>query len=199
MNRDLKVRDMNDTELMDVVDVCNGMFTVHKLSSQSLTSFAEVLRKKFSEMRGEQIIKFCTDTAADPPKHDIRFTPTFLASILKSFSRSSTPFVPYAEREPSTEQKIKYRQEFLKDVAQIFEAHKHGEQIKYFFAWQYVAELLVRADYAERLPKIAEEKVKRDFSQVTDVFSSYKPFVLECFDRMIKNNQHISDVIHGIN
>lgn len=190
---------MQDYEIVELIQVSSGMFGSYNPSTASLTAFGLMLQHKFPSMTGDKIVMLCTEVAVNPPKDkEVKFTPSFLASILKC-QQKQTNQPSYTERETSTEQKIKYRQEFLKDVAQIFEAHKHGQEIKYFFAWQYVAELLVRADYTERLPKIAEEKVKRDFSQVTDVFSSYKPFVLECFDRMIKNNQHISDVIHGIN
>ena len=141
-----------------------------------------------------RIEQLCTDTAANPPKYDFKFTPSFLATIIQSHERRQEPLT-YTETEMSQADKMKYRKEFLDDLYADFEDFKHGVNPKRIRVWQYVAELLVRSGFAEAMPKISEERGR--VMGVSDLMNQHEPFVLDCFRLMIKNNQNVSQYIHG--
>jgi hypothetical protein len=198
MISDKRISEMQDYELIEVVQVASGLFGSYSPSSASLTSFSYILKQKFPYITGDKIIKLCTDVAANPPKTEIKFTPSFLATIIQSSERTLRPLT-YAERETSTEERIKFRQQFLKDLYADFELHKHGKDMTNIIVWDYVARQLVNAGFAESLPQKENIQTrKKDTSNIRDVFTSHLPFVKECFSRMINNNQHISEIINGI-
>lgn len=201
MNTDVKIRDMQDTEIISLVETCSYMFGSYRIPDEALNSFAYLLRSKFPLMRGEKILQLCTDTAASPAHRDreIKFTPSVLAGII---STNETPvrYTTSMEKATSETERIKYRQQFLKDLYADFNAYKNGklDEMKNIIVWDYVARQLVSAGFAERLPEIKHQTVRGE-GNIRDTFSSYLPFVKECFDKLIKNNQHISEIIHGIN
>lgn len=197
MNSDLKIRDMTDEEIISLVEMCSYMFGVHRIADGAVTAFGYMLKSKFPLMRGEKIIHLCTDAAANQGEKEIKFTPSVLANILY-VSEKPHGQITGVERTVPEEEKVKHRQQFLKDLSADFELYKHGEETKNIITWDYVARQLVSAGYAEKLP---EAKTLRRGNEVrlSDIFSGYKPFVLQCFDKMIKNNQHISQIIHSIN
>lgn len=188
---------MTDEEVITLVEMCSYMFGVHRIADGAVTAFAHILKSKFHLMKGEKVIQLCTEVAINPPQgKEMKFTPSLMATILQSGQKEIRP-LGYTERETSITDKIKYRQEFLKDLSEDFELYKHGERTKSISCWDYVARQLVSVGYAERLPD--RETLKRGNEvKPMDIFSGYKPFVYQCFDKMIKNNQHISDIINGL-
>lgn len=194
-----KIQDMQEYELAELIQVGAGFFGNFTPSSASLTAFGLMLRQKFPLMTGEKVIKLCTDVAANPLQgKEIKFTPSFLATILQSQQKEFRP-LNYTEREASIEEKIKYRQQFLKDLYADFELHKAGKRMINIIVWDYVARQLVGAGYAERLPEIKHEQTRGEKSNIIrNTYSSQEGFVTACFDKMIKSNQHISEIIHGL-
>lgn len=190
---------MTDEEIIPLIEMCSYMFGVHRIADGAVTAFAYMLKSKFPAIKGEKIIQLCTETAATQRDKEIKFTPAVLASILQSNQQEYRP-MNYAEREMSTAEKIKYRQQFLKDLYADFDLHKAGKKTVNIIVWDYVARQLVSAGYAERLPEIKHEQTKGEKGNVIrNTYASLEGFVKDCFNQMIKNNKHISEIIHGIN
>lgn len=200
MNTDIKIRDMQDTEIISLVETCSYMFGSYRIPDEALNSFAYLLRSKFPLMRGEKILQLCTDMAASPAHRDreIKFTPSVLAGII---STNETPvrYTTSMEKAASETERIKYRQQFLKDLYADFELYKSKKEMVNIQVWDYVARQLVGAGYAEHLPEIKSEQTRGEKSSVIrNIYSTQEGFVKECFDKMIKNNQHVSEIINGI-
>lgn len=196
---EVKIQDLIDSEIIQLVQICHGLFNANYLSDFNLTAYTNLLRHKFPLLTYGRVMKSCEDVAANPPKHEVKFTPSFLATILQSGQKEFRP-LNYAEREISMEEKMKYRQQFLKDLYADFDSYKSGKEMKNIIVWDYVARQLVSAGYAERLPEIKSEQTRGEKSSVIrNTYSKQEGFVKQCFDKMIKNNQHISEVIHSLN
>lgn len=194
-----KIQDMQDYEMVELVQVSSGFFGSYSPSSASLTAFGLMLKQKFPLMTGDKVLQLCTDVAANPPKNtEVKFSPSFLAQILYTSQKEYRP-LNSVEREATTAEKMKYRQQFLKDLYADFELYKSGKPMVNIIVWDYVARHLVAAGYAERLPETKHERTRGEGANIRDTFSSLKDFVKQCFDNMIKNNQHISDIVNGIN
>lgn len=192
-----KIIEMQDYEIVELVQTSSGLFGNYAPSTASMTAFGYMLQQKFPLITGEKIMQRCTDVAANPPKtkDEIKFTPSFLAGIIQSGERTFRPLT-YSEREVSIEEKIKYRQQFLKDLYADFDAYKIGKPMKQIIVWDYVARQLLSAGYAERLPEINETQAREKENNIRNTFASQLPFVKQCFDKMITNGTHISQIIN---
>lgn len=196
---EVKIQYLTDGEITQLVQICHGLFNSGYLSDFNLTAYTNILRHKFPLLTYGRVMKSCEDVAANPPKNEVKFTPSFLATILQSSQKEYRP-LNYSEREVSTEEKIKYRQQFLKDLYADFELYKAGKGMVNINVWDYVARQLVGSGYAERLPEIKSEQTRGEKNNVIrNIYSSQEGFVTACFDKLIKSNQHISEVIHGLN
>lgn len=197
---EIKIQDLTDGEITQLVQISHSLFNSNYLSDFNLTAYTNILRHRFPLLTYGRVMKSCEDVAANPPKDEVRFTPSFMAKILQSQQKEFRP-LNYTERETSTADKIKYRQQFLKDLSADFDAYKNGklDEMKNIIVWDYVARQLVSAGFAERLPEIKHKRLRDgSASNIRDTFTSYLPFVKDCFDKMIKNNQHVSEIINGI-
>lgn len=196
---EVEIRDLTDGEITQLVQICHALFNSGYLSDFHLTAYTNLLRHKFPLMTYGKVMRLCEEAAANPSKQEIKFTPSFLSIIIQGNQKEFRP-LNYTEREISTAEKMKYRQQFLKDLYADFELHKAGKGMVNINVWDYVARQLVSAGYAERLPEIKHEQIRGEKSSVIrNIYSTQIDFVKECFDKMIKNNQHISEIIHGIN
>lgn len=197
---EVKIRDLIDSEITQLVQICYALFNSGYLSDFQLTAFTNVLRHKYPAMTYGQVMKLCEEAAANPPQGGIKFTPSFLTVILKSHHKEYRP-LNGSEYESTVEQRLRYRQEFLKDLYEDFNDYKSGKAPARVQAYQYVAILLEREGFVERLPDIryTELTFMEKLRGKEDGFDGYRVFVLQCYDRMIKNNQHVSELIHGIN
>lgn len=197
---EVKIRDLIDSEIIQLVQICYALFNSGYLSDFQLTAFTNVLRHKFPSMTYGQVMKLCEEAAAHPPQGGIKFTPSFLSVILTSNRKEYSP-INNGERVFSQEERNKYRQEFLNDLYEDFNDYKNGKLPARIHAYQYVAILLERYGYVEKMPDIRYQELSfmDKLRGKEDGFDGYRVFVLECYDRMIKNDTHISQIINGTN
>lgn len=190
-----QARYLTNQEITELTQICHAMFSSANLSNVQATAYTNILRHKFSGMTYRQIMKQCEDAAANPPKTDFRFTPSFMATILRGHEKINQT-QSSEERVATQAERYKYRQEFLNDLYADFNAFKAGMKPKRIQVWQYVAELFVRNGIAERLPDHKERGGEaKTFKQIMNI---YEEFVLDCFRVLIKNNQHVSQIINGL-
>lgn len=190
----LRISEMTQSEIVELAQVCSAMFTASNITDASATAYYYLFKNNFGGMKGQQIISLCSKAAANPPKDGVRFSPSYLSSILRGYEKINQT-ASTEDRVTTIEERYKYRKEFLDDLYADFEDFKHGVNPKRIRVWQYVAELLVRSGFAEAMPKISEERGK--VTGVSDLMNQHEPFVLDCFRLMIKNNENVSQYIHG--
>ncbi len=196
----LKIKDASDEQIILLVELCYFMFNSHNINDRAVSAFVAILKNKFPLLTFGKIQQLCTDAAANPPKSDVRFTPSFLAVILQSAEKKYIPSA-FVERELTREGKLRYRQQFLKDLYADFDAYKNDKEngMKNILVWDYVARQLVNSGFAERLPEVKETTAGAiGDGNLRNIFSSHLPFVKQCFDKIMDNGKHISDYINGI-
>ena len=190
----LRISEMTTGEIIEVAQVCSAMFTSANLTDASAAAYVNILKYNFSGMKGQEIINLCSKAAANPPKTDFRFSPSFLSIILRGYEKinqtSNTE-----ERILSQAEKDKSRHEFLKDLYSDFDTFKNGGKPHRIKVWQYVAELMVRKGISERMPVISEQ---RQTSQLKDMLNEYQPFVHDCFKKIISEGRHINQIVNGV-
>lgn len=191
----LKINEMKNEEVVELAQICSAMFSSINLTDASATAYQYMLQNKFPAMKGDKVIALCAEAAAYPPKDGVKFSPSFLATILRGHEKINQT-MNHQEHIATQAEMYKYRQEFLKDLYSDFDDFNRGIKPTRIKVWQYVAELFVRRGIATALP---EHKEHRGVSKsLNDVLTIYESFVLECYRKLIKNNQHVSQVIYGL-
>ena len=190
----LRVDEMRDEEIVKLAQVCAAMFSSLNLTSESATAYIYILKNKFPGMKGERIVQRCAEAAAYPPKDGIKFSPSFLATILRGHEKINQT-MNHEEHIATQAERYAYRQEFMKDLYADFNDFKNGQKPSRIRVWQYVAELFVRKGFAEAMPKVSE---RNNLIKLNDLLNQYQPFVFDCFTRIINHDKHVSDYINGL-
>jgi hypothetical protein len=195
MDEQVKIKDLTIPEITLLVQVCHAMFSASNLSDVQATAYTNILYHKFPLLTYGRVMKTCEDAAANPPKYDFRFSPSFLATILRGHERVNQN-QNFDERVATQSERYAYRQEFLKDLYADFDDFQQGIKMHRIKVWQYVAELLIRKGYAEQLPDVKQPK--GTLTRLDETINIHKGFVEQLFKVLIKNNNHVSQVIFGL-
>ena len=189
----LRISEMTSAEIVEVAQICSAMFTPTNLTDTSASAYVHILKNNFSGMKGQEIINLCAKAAANPPKADFKFSPSFLSVILRGYEKINQT-MNHQEHVATQAERYKHRQKFLQDLYADFDDYQKGMKPKRIKVWQYVAEQLVRNRVADRMPVITEQRQMA----LKDMLSQHEPFVLDCFKKLIQNKQHVSQIIYGL-
>ena len=191
----LKISEMKNDEVIELAQICSAMFSSVNLTDASATAYQYMLQNKFPAMKGDKVIALCAEAAAYPPKDGVKFSPSFMATILRGHEKINQT-MNHQEHVATQEERYAFRQEFLKDLYADFDDFKNGVKPTRVKVWQYVAELFVRKGIADRMPVHHEQRGIT--KSLNDLMTVNENFVLDCYRKLINNNRHVSEIINGL-